>query len=243
MTFNSLVEDQVNLHLSQDPYAPGIVAAGRGTGGSGPQGLGMVPIVIEQSGRGERAYDIYSRLLRERVIFLVGPVMDQTANLAIAQMLYLESENPEKDISFYINSPGGSVSAGLAIYDTMQFIKPDVSTLCMGFAASMGAFLMAAGEKGKRFSLPNARIMIHQPSGGAQGQASDIEIHAREILYLRQRLNAILAERTGQPIERIEKDTERDNFMSAEDAVKYGLIDKVLAARDPAASKTPAPKT
>ena len=243
MTFNSLVEDQVNLHLSQDPYAPGIVAAGHGTGGSGPQGLGMVPIVIEQSGRGERAYDIYSRLLRERVIFLVGPVMDQTANLAIAQMLYLESENPEKDISFYINSPGGSVSAGLAIYDTMQFIKPDVSTLCMGFAASMGAFLMAAGEKGKRFSLPNARIMIHQPSGGAQGQASDIEIHAREILYLRQRLNAILAERTGQPIERIEKDTERDNFMSAEDAVKYGLIDKVLAARDPAASKTPAPKT
>ena len=243
MTFNSLVEDQVNLHLSQDPYAPGIVAAGHGTGGSGPQGLGMVPIVIEQSGRGERAYDIYSRLLRERVIFLVGPVMDQTANLAIAQMLYLESENPEKDISFYINSPGGSVSAGLAIYDTMQFIKPDVSTLCMGFAASMGAFLMAAGEKGKRFSLPNARIMIHQPSGGAQGQASDIEIHAREILYLRQRLNAILAERTGQPIERIEKDTERDNFMSAEDAVKYGLIDKVLAARDPAASKTPAPKS
>ena len=198
------------------------------------QSLGMVPIVIEQSGRGERAYDIYSRLLRERVIFLVGPVMDQTANLAIAQMLYLESENPEKDISFYINSPGGSVSAGLGIYDTMQFIKPDVSTLCMGFAASMGAFLMAAGEKGKRFSLPNARIMIHQPSGGAQGQASDIEIHAREILYLRQRLNAILAERTGQPIERIEKDTERDNFMSAEDAVKYGLIDKVLAARDSA---------
>ncbi len=194
----------------------------------------MVPIVIEQSGRGERAYDIYSRLLRERVIFLVGPVMDQTANLAIAQMLYLESENPEKDISFYINSPGGSVSAGLGIFDTMQFIKPDVSTLCMGFAASMGAFLMAAGEKGKRFSLPNARIMIHQPSGGAQGQASDIEIHAREILYLRQRLNAILAERTGQPIERIEKDTERDNFMSAEDAVKYGLIDKVLAARDSA---------
>ena len=160
--------------------------------------------------------------------------MDQTANLAIAQMLYLESENPEKDISFYINSPGGSVSAGLGIYDTMQFIKPDVSTLCMGVAASMGAFLMAAGEKGKRFSLPNARIMIHQPSGGAQGQASDIEIHAREILYLRQRLNAILAERTGQPIERIEKDTERDNFMSAEDAVKYGLIDKVLAARDSA---------
>ena len=245
MTFNSLVEDQVNLHLAQDPYAPsfipGVVGAVHGMGG-GAQGLGMVPIVIEQSGRGERAYDIYSRLLRERVIFLVGPVMDHTANLAIAQMLYLESENPEKDISFYINSPGGSVSAGLGIYDTMQFVKPDVSTLCMGFAASMGAFLMAAGEKGKRFSLPNARIMIHQPSGGAQGQASDIEIHAREILYLRQRLNAILAERTGQPIERIEKDTERDNFMSAEDAVKYGLIDKVLATRD-AESKKPAAKS
>jgi ATP-dependent Clp protease protease subunit len=236
MTFNSLVEDQVNLHLAQDTILPSIVASGPGgmatMGGGGAQGLGMVPIVIEQSGRGERAYDIYSRLLRERVIFLVGPVMDQTANLAIAQMLYLESENPEKDVSFYINSPGGSVSAGLGIFDTMQFIKPDVSTLCMGFAASMGAFLMAAGEKGKRFSLPNARIMIHQPSGGAQGQASDIEIHAREILYLRQRLNQILSERTGQPIERIEKDTERDNFMSAEDAVKYGLIDKVLAARD-----------
>jgi ATP-dependent Clp protease, protease subunit len=234
MTFNSLVEDQVNLHLAQDTPLPGVFASAHGMGGGSAQGLGMVPIVIEQSGRGERAYDIYSRLLRERVIFLVGPVMDQTANLAIAQMLYLESENPEKDISFYINSPGGSVSAGLGIYDTMQFIKPDVSTLCMGFAASMGAFLMAAGEKGKRFSLPNARIMIHQPSGGAQGQATDIEIHAREILYLRQRLNAILAERTGQPIERIEKDTERDNFMSAEDAVKYGLIDKVLAARDSA---------
>jgi ATP-dependent Clp protease, protease subunit len=235
MTFNSLVEDQVNLHLAQDAPLPNVFASAQAMGGGGgAQGLGMVPIVIEQSGRGERAYDIYSRLLRERVIFLVGPVMDQTANLAIAQMLYLESENPEKDISFYINSPGGSVSAGLGIYDTMQFIKPDVSTLCMGFAASMGAFLMAAGEKGKRFSLPNARIMIHQPSGGAQGQASDIEIHAREILYLRQRLNAILAERTGQPIERIEKDTERDNFMSAEDAVKYGLIDKVLAARDSA---------
>jgi ATP-dependent Clp protease protease subunit len=243
MTFNSLVEDQVNLHLAQDPYAPGVITAGHGMAGSGPQGLGMVPIVIEQSGRGERAYDIYSRLLRERVIFLVGPVMDQTANLAIAQMLYLESENPEKDISFYINSPGGSVSAGLGIYDTMQFVKPDVSTLCMGFAASMGAFLMAAGEKGKRFSLPNARIMIHQPSGGAQGQASDIEIHAREILYLRQRLNAILAERTGQPIERIEKDTERDNFMSAEDAVKYGLIDKVLATRDSGTPKSPSPKS
>jgi ATP-dependent Clp protease protease subunit len=232
MTFNSLVEDQVNLHLaqSQDPFAPTMIAPAA----SGAQGLGMVPIVIEQSGRGERAYDIYSRLLRERVIFLVGPVMDQTANLAIAQMLYLESENPEKDISFYINSPGGSVSAGLGIFDTMQFIKPDVSTLCMGFAASMGAFLLAAGAKGKRYSLPNARIMIHQPSGGAQGQATDIEIHAKEILYLRKRLNAILAERTGQPIEQIERDTERDNFMSAEDAVKYGLIDRVLTSRDSA---------
>jgi ATP-dependent Clp protease protease subunit len=239
MTFNSLVEDQVNLHLATqsplpaiDPYAPNVVA-----GAGAAQGLGMVPIVIEQSGRGERAYDIYSRLLRERVIFLVGPVMDQTANLAIAQMLYLESENPEKDISFYINSPGGSVSAGLGIYDTMQFIKPDVSTLCMGFAASMGAFLMTAGQKGKRFSLPNARFMIHQPSGGAQGQASDIEIHAKEIIYLRQRLNEILVERTGQPLEQIEKDTERDRFMSAEDAVKYGLIDKVLTSREAGAGQ------
>ena len=200
----------------------------------GTEGLGMVPIVIETSGRGERAYDIYSRLLRERLIFLVGPVTDQTANLVVAQMLFLESENPDKDIHLYINSPGGSVSAGLAIYDTMQFVKPDVSTMCIGIAASMGSFLLMAGAKGKRMALPNSRVMIHQPSGGAQGQASDIEIHAREILYLRQRLNAILAERTGQPIERIEKDTERDNFMSAEDAVKYGLIDKVLAARDSA---------
>ncbi len=191
----------------------------------------MVPIVIEQSGRGERAYDIYSRLLRERVIFLVGPVMDQTANLVVAQMLFLESENPDKDISFYINSPGGSVSAGLAMFDTMQFIKPDISTLCMGIAASMGAFLLAAGAKGKRHALPNSRIMIHQPSGGAHGQASDIEIQAREILYLRERLNGILAEKTGQPVERIAKDTDRDNFMSAEDAVSYGLIDKVLANR------------
>ena len=216
MTFNSIVEDLVNAHLSQR---------------QDPQGLGMVPIVIEQSGRGERAYDIYSRLLRERVIFLVGPVMDQTANLVVAQMLFLESENPDKDISFYINSPGGSVSAGLAMYDTMQFIKPDVSTLCMGIAASMGAFLLAAGAKGKRYALPNSRIMIHQPSGGAQGQASDIEIQAREILYLRERLNGILAEKTGQPVDRIAKDTDRDNFMSAEDAVSYGLIDKVLANR------------
>ncbi|MBK8768572.1 MAG: ATP-dependent Clp endopeptidase proteolytic subunit ClpP [Burkholderiaceae bacterium] len=195
----------------------------------------MVPMVIEQSGRGERAYDIYSRLLKERVVFLVGPVMDQAANLVVAQFLFLESENPDKDISFYINSPGGSVSAGLAMYDTMQFIKPDVSTLCMGIGASMGAFLLAAGAKGKRFALPNARIMIHQPSGGAQGMASDIEIQAREILYLRERLNKIMSECTGQPLERIAKDTDRDNFMSPEDAVSYGLIDKVMARRGEAA--------
>ena len=193
--------------------------------------LGMVPMVIEQSGRGERAYDIYSRLLKERVIFMVGPVSDQTANLVVAQLLFLESENPDKDISLYINSPGGSVSAGLAIYDTMQFIKPDVSTLCTGLAASMGAFLLAAGAKDKRFSLPNSRIMIHQPLGGASGQAADIEIQAREILYLRERLNAILAEKTGQSIDQIAKDTDRDNFMSAEQAVEYGMIDKVLTHR------------
>ena len=193
--------------------------------------LGMVPVVIEQSGRGERAYDIYSRLLKERVIFLVGPVNDHTANLVVAQLLFLESENPEKDISLYINSPGGSVSAGLAIYDTMQFIKPDVSTLCTGLAASMGAFLLAAGAKGKRFSLPNSRIMIHQPLGGASGQASDIEIQAREILYLRERLNNILAEKTGQNMDQISRDTDRDNFMSAEQAVEYGMIDKVLTHR------------
>jgi ATP-dependent Clp protease protease subunit len=195
------------------------------------QNLGMVPIVIEQSGRGERAYDIYSRLLRERVIFLVGPVNDQTANLVVAQLLFLESENPDKDISLYINSPGGSVSAGLSIFDTMQFIKPDVSTLCMGLAASMGAFLLAAGAKGKRFALPNSRIMIHQPSGGAQGQASDIEIQAREILKLRESLNGILAERTGQPLEKISADSERDYFMSSEEARVYGLIDQVIAKR------------
>lgn len=200
-----------------------------------PQALGMVPIVIEQSGRGERAYDIYSRLLRDRVIFLVGPVNDQTANLVVAQLLFLESENPDKDIALYINSPGGSVYAGMAIYDTMQFIKPQVSTICVGMAASMGAFLLAAGEKGKRFALPNSRIMIHQPSGGSQGQASDIEIQAREILDLRARLNKILAERTGQPIERIERDTDRDNFMSADDAVNYGLIDKIFVKRGEAA--------
>ena len=193
--------------------------------------LGMVPMVIEQSGRGERAYDIYSRLLKERVIFMVGPVNDHTANLVVAQLLFLESENPDKDISLYINSPGGSVSAGMAIYDTMQFIKPDVSTLCTGLAASMGAFLLAAGAKGKRFSLPNSRIMIHQPLGGAQGQAADIEIQAREILYLRDRLNHILAEKTGRPVEQISKDTDRDNFMSAEAAVEYGMIDKVLTNR------------
>jgi len=194
--------------------------------------LGLVPMVIEQSGRGERAYDIYSRLLKERVIFLVGPVNDMTANLVVAQMLFLESENPDKDISLYINSPGGSVSAGMAIFDTMQFIKPDVSTLCTGLAASMGAFLLASGTKGKRFSLPNSRIMIHQPLGGAQGQASDIEIQAREILYLRERLNAILAEKTGRSIDQIGKDTDRDNFMSADAAAEYGLIDKVLTHRD-----------
>jgi ATP-dependent Clp protease protease subunit len=191
----------------------------------------MVPIVIEQSGRGERAYDIYSRLLRDRVVFIVGPINEQTANLVVAQLLFLESENPDKDISLYINSPGGSVSAGLAIFDTMQFIKPDVSTICIGMAASMGAFLLAAGQKGKRYTLPNSRIMIHQPLGGVQGQAADIEIHAKEILYLRERLNAILAERTGQSVEKIAKDTDRDNFMSGEDAVSYGLVDKIFVKR------------
>lgn len=196
------------------------------------RGLGLVPMVIEQSGRGERAYDIYSRLLKERVIFLVGGVNDQTANLVIAQLLFLESENPDKDVSLYINSPGGSVSAGLAIYDTMQFIKPAVSTLCMGIAASMGAFLLAAGEKGKRYALPNSRVMIHQPMGGVQGQASDIEIHAREILLLRDRLNKILAERTGQSLETITHDTDRDNFMSADDALKYGIVDRVMSSRE-----------
>ncbi len=193
--------------------------------------LGMVPIVIEQSGRGERAYDIYSRLLRERVIFLVGPVNDQSANLVVAQLLFLESENPDKDISLYINSPGGSVSAGLSIYDTMNFIKPDVSTLCMGMAASMGSFLLMAGAKGKRNALPNSRIMMHQPSGGAQGQASDIEIQAREILKTREQLNRIYAERTGQPLERIAADMERDRWMSPTEALDYGLIDKVIERR------------
>ncbi|VVD65777.1 ATP-dependent Clp endopeptidase, proteolytic subunit ClpP [Pandoraea pneumonica] len=195
------------------------------------QALGLVPMVVEQSGRGERAYDIYSRLLKERIVFLVGEVNDQSANLIVAQLLFLESENPDKEISMYINSPGGSVSAGLAIYDTMQFVKPAVSTLCMGMAASMGAFLLAAGEKGKRFALPNARIMIHQPLGGARGQASDIEIHAREILLLKERLNKLLAENTGQSLEVIARDTDRDNFKSAADAVEYGLIDRVLEKR------------
>ena len=196
-----------------------------------PQGLGLVPMVVEQSGRGERAYDIYSRLLKERVVFLVGPVNDVMANLVVAQLLFLESENPDRDIHLYINSPGGSVTAGMAIYDTMQFIKPHVSTLCIGQAASMGAFLLAAGEKGKRFCLPNSRVMIHQPLGGFQGQASDIEIHAREILAIRARLNEMLAKHTGQPLERIERDTDRDNFMAAADAVAYGLVDKVLTSR------------
>lgn len=221
MTRNSLIEDLVNYELQRTE----------------PTGLGMVPIVIEQSGRGERAYDIYSRLLRERLVFLVGPVMDGSANLVVAQLLFLESENPDKDISFYINSPGGSVSAGMSVFDTMEFIKPDVSTLCMGVAASMGAFLLAAGTKGKRFALPNSRVMIHQPSGGAQGQASDIEIHAREILYLRERLNAILAEKTGQPIEQVARDTDRDRFLSADEAQTYGLIDQVLRKREAADQK------
>jgi len=194
--------------------------------------LNLVPMVVEQTSRGERAYDIYSRLLKERLIFLVGPIDDHMANVIVAQLLFLEAENPEKDISIYINSPGGIVTAGLAIYDTMQFIKPDVSTICVGQAASMGALLLAAGAKGKRYALPNSRIMIHQPLGGFQGQASDIEIHAREILYLRSRLNDMLSKHTGQPLERIEKDTDRDNFMSAAAAVEYGLVDKVLTSRD-----------
>ena len=195
------------------------------------QGLGLIPMVIEQSGRGERSYDIYSRLLRERVVFLVGPVNDQTANLVVAQLLFLESENPDKDISLYINSPGGSVSAGIAIYDTMNFIKPAVSTLCTGMAASMGAFLLAAGEKGKRFALPNSKIMIHQPLGGMQGQATDIEIHAKDILKTKATLNRILAERTGQPLEKVERDTDRDYFLEAEEARAYGLVDQVIAKR------------
>jgi ATP-dependent Clp protease protease subunit len=200
-----------------------------------PSGLGYIPMVVEQSGRGERSYDIYSRLLKERVVFLVGPVNDMSANLVVAQLLFLEAENPDKDIYLYINSPGGSVTAGMSIYDTMQFIKPDVSTLCIGQAASMGAFLLAAGAKDKRFSLPNSRIMIHQPSGGFQGQSSDIEIHAKEILYLRSKLNDILAYHTGRTAEEIDRDTERDNFMSAEQSVAYGMIDKVIGSRAEAA--------
>ena len=196
-----------------------------------PQNIGLIPMVVETTGRGERAYDIYSRLLKERVVFLVGEVNDHSANLIVAQMLFLESENADKDIHFYINSPGGSVTAGMAIYDTMQFIKPNVSTLCIGQAASMGAFLLTAGEKGKRFVLPNSRVMIHQPLGGFRGQASDIEIHAKEILYLKKHLNELLAHHTGQPVETIERDTDRDNFLSAEDAVKYGLVDQVLDKR------------
>jgi len=196
-----------------------------------PQGLGLIPMVIEQSGRGERAYDIYSRLLKERVVFLVGPVNEATANLVVAQFLFLESENPDKDIHFYINSPGGSVSAGMAIYDTMQFIKPDVSTLCTGMAASMAAFLLAAGAKGKRFALPNSTVMIHQPLGGFQGQASDIEIHAKYILSLRERLNKLLARHTGQSVDKIDRDTDRDNFLTAEESVAYGIVDEVLHKR------------
>src|SRR5688500_10489883 len=219
-----------------NPYSSPQAILSTYAGMSEPQGLGLVPMVIEQSGRGERAYDIYSRLLKERVVFLVGPVTEVTANLIVAQLLFLESDNPDKDISFYINSPGGSVSAGLAIYDTMQFVKPDVSTLCVGQAASMGALLLAAGPKGKRFVLPNSRVMIHQPMGGFQGQASDIEIHAKEILFLKARLNEILAKHTKQKIETIEKDTDRDNFLSATQAVSYGLVDKVLVSRAEAAA-------
>ena len=196
-----------------------------------PQALGMVPMVIEQSGRGERAYDIYSRLLKERVVFLVGPVNDATANLVVAQLLFLEAENPDKDISFYINSPGGVVTAGMAIYDTMQYIKPDVSTICVGQACSMGALLLSAGTAGKRYALPNSRVMIHQPSGGSQGQATDIDIQAREILAMRARLNEIMARHTGQSLETIARDTERDNFKSAVEAQAYGLVDQVLERR------------
>ena len=198
---------------------------------SGARGLNLIPMVVEQSSRGERAYDIYSRLLKERVVFLVGPVDDPVANVVVAQLLFLESENPDKDINLYINSPGGNVSSGLAIYDTMQFIKPDVSTICVGLAASMGALLLAGGAKGKRYCLPHSRLMIHQPSGGAYGQATDIDIHAREILRLRERLNEVLAAHTGQPLEKISIDTERDNFMAAEEAVEYGLVDRVLSSR------------
>lgn len=200
-----------------------------------PQALGYIPMVVEQSGRGERSYDIYSRLLKERIIFLVGPVNDQSANLIVAQLLFLEAENPDKDISLYINSPGGSVTAGMAIYDTMQFVKPDISTLCIGQAASMGALLLTAGADGKRFCLPNSRVMIHQPLGGFQGQASDIEIHAKEILYLKEKLNQIMAKHTGKSVDALKNDTDRDNFMSAEQAKNYGLVDKVIDSRTDAA--------
>jgi len=216
-------------HIEYQRYREFLHDTGRGA--LDTQSLGLIPMVIEQSGRGERAYDIYSRLLKERVIFLIGPVEDMGANLIVAQLLFLESENPEKDISVYINSPGGSVTAGMAIYDTMQFIKPEVSTLCTGQAASMGAFLLTAGQKGKRFCLPNSRVMIHQPSAGFQGQASDIAIHAKEVLGMKKKLNELMAHHTGQPVERIEKDTDRDNFLSAAEAQDYGLIDKVLSKR------------
>ena len=223
-----------------DPRAVQMAMTGVSTmaasGWQDPQGLGLIPMVIEQSGRGESAYDIYSRLLKERVVFMVGVVNELTANLIVAQLLFLESENPDKDVSFYINSPGGVVSAGLAIYDTMQFIKPDVSTLCIGQAASMGSLLLCAGTKGKRYCLPNSRVMIHQPMGGFQGQASEIEIHAKEILYLREKLNQIMAKHTGQPIDRIARDTDRDYFLSAEESREYGLIDRVLTSRTEAAA-------
>jgi ATP-dependent Clp protease protease subunit len=219
----------MSSHIEYQRYREFLHDTGRGA--LDTQSLGLIPMVIEQSGRGERAYDIYSRLLKERVIFLIGPVEDMGANLIVAQLLFLESENPEKDISVYINSPGGSVTAGMAIYDTMQFIKPEVSTLCTGQAASMGAFLLTAGQKGKRFCLPNSRVMIHQPSAGFQGQASDIAIHAKEVLGMKKKLNELMAHHTGQPVERIEKDTDRDNFLSAAEAQDYGLIDKVLSKR------------
>jgi len=206
-------------------------------GGWGPEALGLVPIVVEQTARGERSFDIYSRLLKERVVFIVGPIEDHMANLVVAQLLFLESENPDKDIHLYINSPGGSVTAGLAIYDTMRFVRPDVSTMCVGQAASMGALLLAGGAAGKRFCLAHSRMMIHQPLGGFQGQATDIDIHAREILYIRERLNEILAHHTGQPIEKIAEDTERDRFMGGEEAMAYGLIDKVLSERGPVQAK------
>ncbi len=214
----------------ETPVLPGMSPSAQ-SGAAGAQAMNLIPMVVEQTSRGERSYDIYSRLLKERVIFIVGPIEDHMANLVVAQLLFLESENPDKDISIYINSPGGSVTAGLAIYDTMQFVKPDISTLCIGQAASMGAVLLTAGAKGKRYGLPHSRVMIHQPLGGFQGQASDIDIHAREILKIREQLNRILADHTGQSIEKIGEDTERDNFMGAQTAADYGLIDEVLNKR------------